>query len=49
MVDATKSPKLQAQDLVTPTLKTPMVTTGRFVNSSFLVAGPRLLGSVSEL
>ncbi|KUI61609.1 hypothetical protein VP1G_08798 [Cytospora mali] len=29
MVDSTKSPKLQAQDLVTPTLKTSMVTTGR--------------------
>lgn len=29
MVDAAKSPKVQAQDLVTPTLKTSMVTTGR--------------------
>ncbi|ROW11252.1 hypothetical protein VMCG_01426 [Cytospora schulzeri] len=29
MVDSSKSPKLQAQDLITPTLKTSMVTTGR--------------------
>lgn len=29
IVDASKSPKLQPKDLETPTLKTPMVTTGR--------------------
>lgn len=29
MVDSTKSPKIQPQDLATPTLKTSMVTTGR--------------------
>lgn len=29
MVDSTKSPKLQPQDLQTPTLKTSVVTTGR--------------------
>lgn len=27
--DKTKSPKIQPQDLQTPTLKTPIVTTGR--------------------
>lgn len=42
MVDSAQSPTLQAQDLVTPTLKTPMVTTGRFVNS-LLVPGFRSL------
>lgn len=29
MVDSTKSPKIQPQDLETPTLKTSVVTTGR--------------------
>lgn len=29
MIDSTKSPKIQPQDLETPTLKTSVVTTGR--------------------
>lgn len=39
MVSSSKSPPLHTKDLVTPTLKTPMVTTGRCVDSLISVAG----------